>query len=86
MEGFRCRLALVNVIMAHHVIEQLSRSSSSWSLIKQLHLGGVRCSEHRDRCCIPVLDLQKHNELELLRVMALPVEGLLLPMEGTRIR
>ena len=87
MEGTRIRqLALVNVTMAHHELEQLSRSSSSWSLIKQLHLGGVRCSEHRDRCCIPVLDLRKHNELELLRIMALPVEGLLLPMEGTRIR
>ena len=87
MEGTRIRqLAFVNVTMAHHELKQLSRSSSSWSFIKQLHLGGVRCSEHRDRCCIPVLDLRKHNELELMRIMALPVEGLLLPMEGTRIR
>ena len=87
MEGTKIReLVLVNVTMAHHELELLSRTSSSWSLIKQLHLGGVRCSEHRDRCCIPVLDLRKHNELELLRIMALPVEGLPLPMEGTRIR
>ena len=87
MEGTRIReLFLDNVTMAHHELELLSRSSSSWSSIKQLHLGGVRCSEHRDRCCIPVLDLRKHNELELLHIMALFVEGLLLPMEGTRIR
>ena len=72
--------------MAHHELEQLSKSSSSWSSIDLLHLNGVRCSEHRDRSCIPVLDLRKHNELELLGIMALPVEGLLLPMEGTRIR
>ena len=86
-EGSRIRsLALDNVTMAHHELEQLSRSSSSWSSIKQLHLSGVRCSEHRDRCCIPVLDLQKHNELELLSIKVSPVEGLLKPMEGTRIR
>ena len=87
LEGNRIRqLFLDNVTMAHHELEQLSRSSSSWSSIKHLHLDGVRYSEHRDRCCISVLDLQKHNELERLRIMALPVEGLLLPMEGTRIR
>ena len=87
IEGTRIRqLSLDNVTMAHHELEQLSRSSSSWSSIEQLHLNGVRCSEHRDRCCIPVLDLRKHNELELLRIKASPVEGLLLPIEGTRIR
>ena len=87
IEGTRIRqLALDNVTMAHHELEQLSRSSSSWSSIEQLHLNGVRCSEHRDRSCIPVLDLRKHNELERLRIMALPVEGLLLPMEESRIR
>ena len=87
MEGTRIRqLTLDNVSMAHHELEQLSRSSSSWSSIEQLHLDGVRCSEHRDRCCIPVHDLRKHNELEQLGIIALPVEGLLLPMEGTRIR
>ena len=64
-EGTRIRqLTLDNVTMVHHELEQLARSSSSWSSIKQLHLDGVRCSEHRDRCCIPVLDLRKHKELE----------------------
>ena len=87
MEGTRIKqLALDSVTMAHHELEQLSRSLLSWSCIKQLHLNGVRCSENRDRCCIPVLDLRKHNELERLRIMALPVEGLLIPIEGTRIR
>ena len=87
MEGTSIRqLTLVNVTMAHHELEQLSRSSSSWSSIKLLKLDGVRCSEHRDRSCIPVLDLRKHNELEILHITASPVEGLLLPMEGSRIR
>ena len=87
MEGTRIRqLAFDNVTMAHHELEQLSRSSSSWSSIETLCLEGVRCSEHRDRSCIPVLDLRKHNELELLFIKVSPVEGLLIPMEGTRIR
>ena len=87
MEGTRIRqLTLVNVTMAHHGLEQLSRSSSSWSSIELLKLDGVRCSEHRDMSCIPVLDLRKHNELEFLRIKASPAEDLLLPMEGTRIR
>ena len=87
MEGTRIRqLALDNVTMAHHELEQLSISLSSWSSIKQLHLIGVRCSKHRDRCCIPVLDLQKHKEIELLRIKVSPFKDLLLPMKGTRIR
>ena len=87
LEGIRIReLALDNVTMAHHGLEQLSRSLSSWSCIKELHLHGVRCSEHTDRCCIPVLDLQKHNKLEQLCIMASSVEGLLLPMDRIRIR
>ena len=36
--------------------------------------------------CIPVLDLRKHNKLELLCIVDLSVEDLLLPIEGTRIR
>ena len=86
-EGARItKLTLNDVTMTHHRLEELSRSLSAVSCIKKLCLVGVRCCEHRDRCCIPVLDLQKHNELELLYIMASPVEGLLLPMEGTRIR
>ena len=50
-----------------------------------MYLDGVRCSEHRDRSCIPVLDLRKHNELEELFLLGCSVEGLLLPTEGARI-
>ena len=86
MEGTRIRkLELDNETMAHHGLEQLSRSLSSWSCIKKLKLDGVRCREHTDMCCIPVLDLWKQNELELLRITVSSVKGLLLPMEGTRI-
>ena len=87
MKGTRIRkLALDRVTMAHHGLEQLSRSLASWSCIKELKLDGVRCSEHTDICCIPVIDLRKHNELELLYIVDLSAEDMLLPMEGIRIR
>ena len=87
MEGTRIRtLSLDKVTMAHHGLEQLSRSLSFWSCIKQLMLDGVRCSEQTDMCCIPGLDLRKHKELEILFIASSSVEDLLLPMEGTRIR
>ena len=87
IEGTRnTRLLLMNVTMAHDVLEELSRSLSSLSCIKLLHLDGVRCSEHTDMCCIPVLDLHKHNKLQLLCIVDVSVEDLLLPIEGTRIR
>ena len=87
MERARIRqLALVNVTMAHHELEQLSRSVSSLSCIEQLDLDEVRCSEHRDRCCIPVLDLLQHNKLKELNIRKLSVESLLLSMRGARIR
>ena len=87
IDGTRIReLTLRTVTMVHHGLEQLSRSLSSWSCIKEVKLDGVRCSEHTDMCCIPVPDLQKHNELEILLISFSSVEDLLLPMEGTRIR
>ena len=87
MEGIRIReVTFDNVTMAHHGLEQLSRSLSSLSCIEKLNLDGVRCSQHTDRCCIPVLDLQKHNKLNLLYLLILSVEGLLLPMKGARAR
>ena len=87
INGTRIRkLTLRTVTMAHYGLEQLSRSLSSWSCIKEVNLNGVRCSEHTDMCCIPVLDLWKHNDLEILLISYSSVEDLLLPMEGSRIR
>ena len=47
-------------------------------------------SEHSDReysdsCCIPVLDLQKHDKLETLELQDMSIEGLLLPVVGAII-
>ena len=86
VEGVRMIfLMLDNVTMAHHGLEQLSGSLSSCSDIEELYLGAVRCSEQSHSCCIPVLDLQKHNKLKKLMLNNLSVEGLLLPLEGIRI-
>ena len=74
-------LALYNVTMNHQYLEQLSGSLSSYSCLEKLELKKVKCSEHSHSCCLPVLDLQKHNKLRKLDLRYLSVEGLLLPVE-----
>ena len=87
IDGIRIRkLTLDKVTMPHNGLEQLSRSLSSKSCIKELKLDKVRCSEHTDMCCIPTLDLRNHNDLEILYIVDLSAEDLLLPIDGTRIR
>ena len=78
-------LSLNNVTMTHHVLEQLSGSLSSCSCLKELYLVEVKCSEHSHSCCLPVLDLQKHNKLKKLYLWHLSVKGLLLPVERDRL-
>ena len=85
VEGVRMTFELTNVTMAHHGLEQLSGSLSSFSDLWYLYLNAVRCREQSHSCCVPVLDLQKHNKLKTLILMNLYVEGLLLPVEGVRM-
>ena len=86
VEGARITyLKLYNVTMTHHGCEQLSESLSSCSHLEDLSLIYVRCREHSECCCIPVLALQKHDKLKTLRLEWLSIEGLLLPVEGARI-
>ena len=86
VEGARITsLNVWNVTMTHHSCEQLSESLTSSSCLEKLHLIGVRCREHSDSCCLPVLDLQKHDKLKTLWLWYLSIEGLLLPVEGARI-
>ena len=86
VEGARITsLTLWYVTMSHHGCEQLSESLSSCSHLEDLDLTIVKCREHGDSCCIPVLALQKHDKLKTLRLKFLSIEGLLLPVEGARI-
>ena len=77
-------LSLTNVTMNHQYLEQLLESLSSYSCLEELDLDRVKCSEQSHSCCLPVLDLQKHNKLKELSLWNLSVEGLLLPVEGDR--
>ena len=79
-------LRLYNVTMPHHDCEQLPGSVTSCSHLEVLYLYEVRCREHNDSCCIPVLDLQKHDKLTTLWLQDIYIEGLLLPVEGARIK
>ena len=86
VEGTRITsLTLYNVTMSHHDCEQLSGSVTSCSHLEDLDLTMVKCREHRDSCCIPVLDLQRHDKMKTLELCSLSIEGLLLPVEGARI-
>ena len=78
-------LALYKVTMNHHDLKQLAGSLSSNSCLENLNLSKVKCSEQSHSCCLPVLDLQKHNKLKRLWLANLSVEGLLLPVEGDRL-
>ena len=78
-------LLLTNVTMNHQYLEQLSGSLSSYSCLEKLFLNKVKCSEQSHSCCLPVLDLQKHNKLKELRLEHLSVKGLLLPVERDRL-
>ena len=77
-------LWLINVTMNHHGLEQLAGFLSSNSCLEGLYLNEVKCSEHSHSCCLPVLDLQKHNKLKKLYLKYLSVKGLLLPVERDR--
>ena len=82
VEGDRLTsLELDNVTMNHHGLEQLSGSLSSCSCLRSLHLNEVKCREQSHSCCLPVLDLQKHNKLRGLKLEDLSVKVLLLPVE-----
>ena len=87
VEGVRMTLLVLNnVTMSHHHdLEQLSGSLSSCSDLEKLDLDAVICNEQSHSCCIPVLDLQKHNTLLTLMLKNLSVGGLLLPVEGVRM-
>ena len=85
MEGAIIRsLVLRQVTMAH--LENFVQSLSSYISFESVHLEVVRCCEHRDGVCIPVLDLQKHNRLEELSLNDTFVECMLLPTEGASVR
>ena len=85
VKGARFTLKLYNVTMTHHDLEQMSEYFSSCSDLEKLSLDAVRCNEQSHSCCIPVLDLQKHKKLKKLELMRSSFEGLLLPVEGTRM-
>ena len=77
---------IIKVTLTHHDMEQLIRWLSSCSSLGKLHFFELSCSDHSSECILPaLLDLQKCNKLESLELWSLPVEGLLLPVEGTTI-
>lgn len=78
-------MTIRNVTLTHHGLEQLIGSLSCCSNLEKLERSSPSCSDNCGGCCLPVLDLQKHNKLKELDLQDLSVEGLLLPMDEARV-
>ena len=65
VEGARITsLSLGRITMTHHGLEYLETSLSTRFYMRLLY--EVKCGEHSDSSCLPVLNLPKHNKLEKL--------------------
>ena len=71
--------------LPHSVIEQFGSSLRDFPTLKNLVLDRLYCSDHREGCYLPLLDLQRHYSLETVKVILenLSVESVLLPGRGT---
>ena len=86
VEGARITTLELDVVtMTHQGLEQLSGYLSSCSALENPGPNELGCREHSDCCCMPVLNLLKHNKLEKLKLQDSYFEGLLLSSEGARI-
>ena len=78
-------LCLYNLTITHHSMEQVVKCVSFFPGLEKLDVRKVKCVEHNNTVCIPVLDLQKHNNLKTLVLDTVPGKGLLLPEAGAPI-
>ena len=78
-------LGLYNLTITHHSLEQIVKFVSLCPGLEKLAVGKVKCAEHDDTVCIPVLDIQKHNKMKSLVLDTISVESLLLPKGGVSI-
>ena len=91
-------LDLHNLVLSHDSLVQLYSSISSSSVLRRLKLTNLRCYDHDDltnlscsahsgRCPLPALGLDRHHELEWLKLDNTSISGLLLPgQEESRIK
>ena len=81
------RLNLNKLSMSHDNLVQLCKSLSFWVGLKVLYLIDLSCSDHDGRCPLPVLGLQRHHKLQVLKLDNTSISGLLLPgQEESRIK
>ena len=85
VKGSNITLHLDKVKMDHNGLKHFGNSLSFSRDLVSLDLNRVGCNEHGDRCCLPILDLQKHDKLRKLVLQDLAGNGLLLPVKGSNI-
>ena len=71
--------SVFNISITHHSLEQVVKFVTFCTGLEELNVEEVKCAEHDDTVCIPVLDLQKLNNLKQLVLEKISVKGLLLP-------
>ena len=80
------RLYLEKLSMSHDNLVQLCKSLSFLVGLNSLILYNVSCSDNSGSCPLPVLGLDRHHELERLKLDNTSISGLLLPgQEESRI-
>ena len=78
-------LVLYNLKITHLSLKQVVKFVSFCPGLEYLDVRKVKCVEHDDTVCIPVLDLQKLNNLKRLALGTISVESLMLPEGETTI-
>ena len=81
-EGSRLRqLYLNNLVLPHDHLVNICSSLSTVTEIWNLRLISVSCRTHQDYCCLPVLDIHSHCELQVLILDKIPISGLVVPSQ-----
>ena len=72
-------LWLHNFTIIHYSLEQVVKFVTFCPGLEKLDNGEVKCVEHDDTVCIPLLDLRKLKNLKQLILKNISIESLLLP-------
>ena len=74
-------LHLDNLVLSNDNLVQLCASLSSLTVLHDLKLTNISCSDNSLNLGLPVLDLHRHHRLRWLKLKKISISGLLLPSQ-----